>query len=144
MHNASAMAGMAFTSASLGIIHSLAHKIGGQFEVTHGLANAILLPYVVQYNRQTTDKIDWIEKELGIKDLPTAIKEINKSIDIPLSFKETKGFNLEKDTKFYTVLDEMSANAQIDPCTLTNPRETTPELLAKIYEYSYIGKDIDF
>lgn len=144
MHNASAMAGMAFTSASLGIIHSLAHKIGGQFEVTHGLANAILLPYVVQYNRKGTDKVNWIEKELGIEDLPTAIKELNKSLNIPLNFKDTKGFNLEEDTKFNKVLDEMSENAQIDPCTLTNPRETTPEILAKIYEYAYKGNDIDF
>lgn len=144
MHNASAMAGMAFTSASLGIIHSLAHKIGGQFELTHGLANAILLPYVVQYNRKDTDKVNWIEKELGIKDLPTAIKELNKALDIPLNLKDTKGFNLEEDTKFNQVLGEMSENAQIDPCTLTNPRETTPEILAKIYEYAYKGKDIDF
>ena len=51
---------------------------------------------------------------------------------------------LEEDTKFNQVLGEMSENAQIDPCTLTNPRETTPEILAKIYEYAYKGKDIDF
>jgi len=70
MHNASTMAGMAFTCASLGLIHSLAHKIGGEFGITHGLANAILLPYIVQFNSKATDKVAWIEKELGVKNFP--------------------------------------------------------------------------
>ena len=142
MHNASAMAGMAFTSASLGIIHSLAHKIGGMFGVTHGLANAILLPYVTQFNSKATNKVNWIESELGIEDFPTAVKELNQKLNIPLSFKETKGFGLEDDKKFNEVLDEMSKNAQEDPCTATNPRQTTPEILKVIYQHAYKGQDI--
>lgn len=142
MHNASAMAGMAFTSASLGIAHSLAHKIGGVFGITHGLANAILLPYVIQFNRKATDKINWIEDELGIYDLAEAVKNLNSQVGIPLSFRETEGFGLEDDEKFYDVLKEMSGNAQNDACTLTNPRATTPELMAKIYEHAYKGEDI--
>ncbi|QQK08428.1 iron-containing alcohol dehydrogenase [Miniphocaeibacter halophilus] len=142
MHNASAMAGMAFASASLGISHSLAHKIGGMFGITHGLANAILLPYVTQFNRKSTDKVDWIERELGIEDFPNAIKELNKKLNIPLSFKDTEGFGLEDNKKFYEELKNMSVNAQDDPCTLTNPRETNPEILALIYEHAYKGEDI--
>lgn len=142
MHNASAMAGMAFTSASLGIVHSLAHKIGGVFGVTHGLANAILLPYVIQFNRKATNKYNWIEKELGVEDLPTAIKELNTKLNIPLSFKECQGFGLEDESKFYDILDEMSRNAQLDACTATNPRITNNEMMKKVYEHAYKGYDI--
>jgi alcohol dehydrogenase len=66
MHNASALAGMAFTNASLGLVHSLAHKLGGEFGVTHGLANAILLPYIIDFNRRSTKKYAEVEKALGI------------------------------------------------------------------------------
>ena len=56
VHNASTMAGMSFTNCSLGIVHSMAHKIGGEFHLTHGEANAILLPYIIQYNKKATQK----------------------------------------------------------------------------------------
>lgn len=141
MHNASTMAGIAFTSASLGLIHSLAHKIGGEFGITHGLANAILLPYIVQFNRVVTDKIDRVEKLLGVEDFPTAIKELSKQLDLPLNFKEA-GFGLEEEAKFKEVLERMSKNAFEDPCTFTNPRESSPEAVQMIFEHAYEGKDI--
>ncbi len=143
IHNASTMAGMAFTSASLGLIHSLAHKIGGMFGVTHGLANSILLPYITQYNRKATDKVDFIEKELGVKDYPEAIKELCKKIGIPTTFKAIeKDYGFDKD-KFYAVLDTMSKNAYEDPCTLTNPRESSPDIVKMIYVHAYEGTDIE-
>ena len=128
MHNASTIAGMAFTSASLGLIHSLAHKIGGEFGVTHGLANAVLLPYLVQFNRKASKKIDMIEDILGIEDYPQAIKDLNKELDIALCFKEVEGFGLEDEKRFREVLDRMSKNAYEDPffCTFNQSKRIQP------------------
>lgn len=142
MHNASAMAGMAFTNASLGLIHSLAHKIGGEFDVTHGLTNAILLPYLIQFNRKATDKFDILEKELGIDNLSDYIKELNTKLDIPLNFKDVTEVDIAED-KFKEVLERMSKNAYDDPCTGTNPRESDPKTVEMIYESAYYGKDIE-
>ncbi|MCT4596215.1 MAG: iron-containing alcohol dehydrogenase [Anaeromicrobium sp.] len=141
MHNASTLAGMAFTNASLGLVHSLAHKIGGEFGITHGLTNAILMPYIVQYNRTATDKVEKLEKLLGIEDLPHAIKELNKKLNIPLTFKEVTEVEIKED-KFLEVLERMSKNAFEDPCTLTNPRSSSPEDVAMIYKSAFYGEDI--
>lgn len=141
MHNASALAGMAFTNASLGLIHSLAHKIGGEFGVTHGLTNAILLPYIIQFNRKATDKVSELEKELGIDNLPEYIKELNKKLDIPLNFKDVKEVDINEE-KFNEVLERMSKNAYEDPCTATNPRESNPKLVEMIFKSSFYGEDI--
>lgn len=138
MHNASSLAGMAFTNASLGLVHSLAHKIGGEFGVTHGLANAILMPYIIDFNRQFSDKYSMVEKALGIKDLAQAVRDLNKSLDIPATFKECDEVDFNE-AKFKEVLDRMSLNALNDPCTLTNPGNPTVEDVKKIYTDSYYG-----
>jgi alcohol dehydrogenase class IV len=138
MHNASALAGMAFTNASLGIVHSLAHKIGGEFGVTHGLANAILMPYIVEYNRKNTDKVNRIEEALGIDNLPKAIKDLNRKLNIPLTFAEIDEVDITEE-KFNEVLDRMSENAFNDPCTLTNPRKSSPLDVKEIYKCSFYG-----
>jgi alcohol dehydrogenase class IV len=141
MHNASTLAGMAFTNASLGLVHSLAHKIGGEFGITHGLTNAILMPYIVQYNRKATNKVDEIEKKLGIEDLPTAIKELNIKLNIPLTLKDVNEVEISEE-KFLEVLERMSKNAFEDPCTLTNPRNSSPEDVAMIYKAAFYGEDL--
>ncbi len=143
MHDASTLAGMAFTNASLGLVHSLAHKIGGEFGITHGLANAILMPYIIQYNRKATDKVTELEKILGIDDLPTAVKELNKKVNIPLNFKDVTEVEIDE-KKFEEVLDRMSKNAFEDPCTLTNPRQSSAEDVAKIYKSAFYGEDINW
>jgi alcohol dehydrogenase class IV len=142
MHNASALAGMAFTNASLGLIHSLAHKIGGEFGITHGLTNAILLPYIIQFNRKSTDKVSKLEKDLGIENLSSCIKELNEKLDIPLNFKDVTEVDMNED-KFKEVLVRMSENAYNDPCTATNPRESDPKIVEMIYTSAYYGKDIN-
>ena len=139
MHNASALAGMAFTNASLGLVHSLAHKIGGEFGVTHGLANAILLPYVIRFNRQFSQKYDQLEKLLGIADIAEEIRKLNTGLDIPSCFKDCTEVEFDE-SKFRDVLQHMSENAHADPCTLTNPGKPAVDDVKAIYEAAFYGK----
>lgn len=138
MHNASALGGMAFTNASLGIVHSLAHKIGGEFDLTHGLVNAILLPYIIAYNKKSTDKYSEIERQLEIDDLGKAIQELNSQVGIPNTLKEITEVEITEE-KFLAVLDRMSQHALDDPCTGTNPRVPTVEDVKAIYTAAYYG-----
>ena len=138
MHNASALAGMAFTNASLGLVHSLAHKIGGEFGVTHGLANAILLPYIIRFNRQFSDKYSQVEKLLGINDLPSAIEALNKELNIPCCFAQCDEVEFSE-SKFLEVLERMSQNAHADPCTWTNPGQPSVDDVRALYEAAFYG-----
>ena len=138
MHNASALAGMAFTNASLGLVHALAHKIGGEFGVTHGLANAILMPYIIDFNRKFTDKYSIAERILGVKDIAEEIRKLNKTLGIPSTFKDCKEVDFNE-KKFVEVFDRMSKNAFGDPCILTNPGKPTLEDVKRIYQASYYG-----
>jgi len=143
MHDASTMAGMAFSNCSLGIVHSLAHKIGGEFHLTHGEANAILLPYIIAFNKKSTDKYAKLEGLLGIDNLERAINKLNETVGLTHTIKEGKN-TVIPEADFLAVLDRMSANAQADACTLTNPRKPSVEDVKKIYEAAYYGKPIDF
>ncbi|WP_035790221.1 iron-containing alcohol dehydrogenase [Clostridium beijerinckii] len=138
MHNASNIAGWAFGNVSLGIVHSLAHSIGGQFGITHGLANAILLPSVIEYNRKGTNKYALIERSLGIENLSDYIREVNKTLGIPDSFNKLTDTEISED-KFNAVLKEMSQNAFDDVCTATNPRATSTEDLEELYKIAFYG-----
>ncbi len=142
MHNASALAGMAFTNASLGLVHSLAHKIGGEFGVTHGLANAILLPYIIDFNRNHTGKYAAAEKLLGVKDLAEEIRSLNRQLDIPARFKACAEVDFNED-KFKEVLDRMSVNAHADPCTLTNPGKPSVADVKAIFIAAYYGGPVN-
>ena len=141
MHNASALAGMAFSNCSLGLVHSLAHKIGGEFGITHGLANAILMPYIIQFNKKYTDKYADIEKLLGVDDLAEYVKKLNTAQNIPLTLKDVTEVEITE-KKFLEVLDRMSDNAHKDPCTLTNPGDPAVSDVKLIYESAFYGKDI--
>lgn len=143
MHNASTLAGMSFTNASLGIVHSMAHKIGGIYHLTHGEANAIILPYVIDYNRKSTDAYDELEKELGIDNIADVVRELNAQVGITADIKSGTKTVIEEES-FLQHVDGMAENAFIDACTLTNPRETSAEDIKKIYLAAYYGKEIDF
>ena len=141
MHNASALAGMAFSNCSLGLVHSLAHKIGGEFGITHGLANAVLMPYIIDFNKKFTDKYSDIEKLLGIEDLAAYVKKLNTEQNIPLTLKDVKEVDITE-KKFLEVLQRMSDNAHSDPCTLTNPGNPASDDVKMIYEAAFYGRNI--
>ena len=160
MHNASTIAGMAFTNAFLGINHSLAHKIGAEFHLPHGRINAILLPYVIRYNSQKPTKFVSFPKyeyfiadqkyadlsrrmnfpaytnEEGVNSLITEIQKLNADLNIPKSFKEA-GIN---EQEFLEKVDMLADRAFEDQCTTANPRLPLVEELKQILLNSYYGK----
>ena len=161
MHNASTIAGMAFTNAFLGINHSLAHKLGGEFHIVHGRANAILLPHVIEYNGSTNPskfvifpkyekyiaphKFQEIARVLGlpastpeegVKSLADAVRKLMKELNMPLTIKE-----LGIDEKEYLAkVDDLAYKAFEDQCTTANPRLPKVTELAELYKKAYYGK----
>lgn len=150
MHDAQCLAGMAFSNVSLGIVHSMAHKIGGVFHVPHGCANAILLPAVIQFNKVTAkNRFVEIAKMLHLSgnnddelvdSLVMLIRKLNEELNIPKTFKEY-GVG---ESEFKANVKYMSKNAVIDACTATNPRKVDEDLIEAIYNASYYGEDVNF
>lgn len=138
MHTASTIAGMAFSNCSLGIVHSMAHKIGGQFHLTHGEANALILPYVIQFNRKATDKYARLEALLHIDNLEQAIRRLNLRVGLSDSIKAGKN-TIIAEADFLAALDRMSRLAVEDACSLTNPRKPTADDIKAIYKSAYYG-----
>lgn len=147
MHSIQAMAGMAFANAVLGNVHSLAHKSGPTFDIPHGYANAIYLPYVIEFNRAVVeDRYAEIARRLHLNgqtdeeltdSLVEYIFELNKDLGLAVTLEE---FGVpEKD--FEEHLDTMAQNALSDPCTGTNPRETSFEQMKNLFKASYYGKE---
>ena len=162
MHNASTIAGMAFTNAFLGVNHSLAHKIGAEFHLAHGRINAILLPYVIRYNASQPSKFVSFPKyeyfiadnkyadiakkiglkcdsvEDGINSLIKKVQEMNKLLNIPQSFKEL-GID---EAEFIGKVDLLADRAFEDQCTTANPRLPLVSELKEILVNSYYGNEI--
>lgn len=124
----SCMAGMAFNNSGLGITHSIAHSLGGIFHVPHGLANAVLLPFVIRFNSfdvgiryheiATMLSLPASSVEEGTESLITAIRKLNQSMKIPGSIRELK---IERG-EFHDHLDVMAKNVLEDICSEGNPR----------------------
>ena len=162
MHNASTIAGMAFTNAFLGINHSLAHKIGAEFHLAHGRINAILLPYVIKYNASKPTKFVSFPKyeyfkadqkyadlsrrmyfpaytnEEGVYSLIEEIKKLNRDLQIPSSFKE-QGVD---EQEWLAKVDMLADRAFEDQCTTANPRLPLVTELRQILIDSYYGNNI--
>ncbi|MEA5082686.1 MAG: iron-containing alcohol dehydrogenase [Lachnospiraceae bacterium] len=154
MHYGQCLAGMAFSNALLGIVHSMAHKTGAVFStghITHGLANAMYLPYVIKYNaKEPAAAVRYAEisasigitgtTEEAIKGLCTKIVELNNYMAIPNTLKE---FGIVED-EFKAKIAEISKNAVGDACTGSNPRAIDPETMEKLFTCIYYGTEVDF
>ncbi len=162
VHNASCIAGMAFTNAFLGINHSLAHKLGGEFHISHGRCNAILLPYVIRYNASKPTKFVSFPKyeyyiadqkyanfakkiglsisdvESGVDALIDTVNYLNEKLGIPKSFQE---YGIDEET-YMNKLDVLANNAFEDQCTTSNPRLPLVSELKKILIDAYYGIDV--
>jgi len=142
MHDASCMAGMAFTNVWLGIVHSMSHQIGGTFGIPHGCGNAILMPNVTRFNSKVTDKYDDLATLFGkstAEDFAQEIEALRSSVGVVGSIKEYGISQEEWDAK----LDTLTQNAMDDPCTLFNPRKPNFEEIKAIYQACYNGTSID-
>lgn len=149
VHYAQCLAGMAFSNALLGITHSMAHKTGAVFDIPHGLANAIFMPYVIQYNAKATDKYADIALALNLegdtaeiltKKYVDAILALNKKLGLPKSLKEA---GVDK-AKFEEMVALISERAVADPCTGSNPRPIDAAAMEKIFRCAYDGVDVTF
>ena len=155
MHDAQCLAGMAFSNALLGIVHSMAHKTGAAFStghITHGLANAMYLPYVIAYNAKAdgvAERYADIARTMGVVGDTTAelveglrakIRSMNDAMGIPNTLKD---FGILED-EFKEKLDTIAANAVGDACTGSNPRPIDPPTMAKLFTCIYYGQEVDF
>lgn len=132
------IAGQAFSNAGLGFVHSMAHQLGGMYDMPHGVANAILLPHVEEFNIPAcAHKLKKVARAMGIGVIEmsdtqganaaiSAIKALSKSVGIPSGLKDLG----VKEEDF----EEMAKNALADVCTGGNPREVTLEETIAIYK----------
>ena len=135
------VAGMGFSNVGLGIVHSMAHPLGGVYDIAHGVANALLLPIVMEYNMPVCiDKYGNIAKAMGVdttnmskeeaaKAAIDAVRQLAIDVNIPQTLRE---LNIPKEG-----LPRLAKDALADVCTGGNPREVTYEDILKLYEIAY-------
>ena len=158
MHNAQCLAGMAFSNALLGIVHSMAHKTGAAYtggHIVHGCANAMYLPKIIKYNAKNEEaavRYAEIAAFIGLKGdstdslvnaLITEIKSMNALLSIPTCIKDYEGGIIDE-AEFNSKLADVAALAISDACTGSNPRIPTQEEMEKLLIACYYEKEIDF
>lgn len=132
------IAGMGFSNVGLGIVHSMAHPLGALYDTPHGVANAIILPTVMEYNAEYTgEKYKYIAKAFGVENVDAmtqeeyrkaaveAVKKLSQDVGIPQNLKEIVK---EKD------LDFLAISAFNDVCTGGNPKDTSVEEIKELYK----------
>ena len=137
--------GMAFSNVGLGVVHGMAHPLGAFYGTPHGVANAVLLPYIMEYNAPNAgDKYREIARAMGVKDVDTmsragaskaaidAVRQLSKDVGIPQTIKEI-GVKEED-------LEALAESALADVCTGGNPRPCTKEDILKLFKTAYAGK----
>ncbi len=165
MHNASCMAGMAFANAFLGMNHSMAHKIGAEFHVPHGLANAILLPYTIRYNGTKPEKpgiwpkykyynadlrycelanaiglkVDSLEQ--GVEAFAEAVRQLGEDCNITMRFNNLSYLN---ETDWMNAVEKLSYLAYEDQCSPANPRVPMVADMQEILRKSWTGEVIRY
>ena len=153
MHDASCMAGAAFSNAGLGLCHSMAHALGAQAHIPHGRANAILLPYVMSFNAgcetaltETAKRYAEIAGLIGLEtasvrqsaiNLIRTVRQFEKHMGVPHTIKEA-GVD---EAKFREMLEPMAEAALADRCTATTPKKPTKEDIIRLYEQAYSGSN---
>ena len=155
MHDAQCLAGMAFSNALLGIVHSMAHKTGAVFStghITHGCANAMYLPYVIKYNAKdpvAAGRYAEIARRMGlegtsqqalINSLCEKIDSFNVKLNIPKTLKDF-GINEEEFKEKVAKIAELAVG---DACTGSNPRAIDPANMEKLLTCTYYGTEVDF
>ena len=137
------IAGMGFSNVGLGIVHSMAHPLGAFYDTPHGVANALLLPYVMEYNAESPAKPKYkaiakamgvqgtenMTDEEGVKAAVEAVRKLSLSINIPQKLHE---INVKEED-----LKDLSVAAFNDVCTGGNPRETNPDEILEIYKKAF-------
>ena len=165
MHDAQCLAGMAFSNALLGIVHSMAHKSGAVFKqngetvhIVHGCANAMYLPKVIQYNAKNLrakKRYAEIAHLLGIKgasqaakveNLIKAICDLRASVNVPSCIKDYDDGHGGKvsEEEFLSKLEKMADDAIGDACTGSNPRIPTHNEMVELYKACYYDTDVKF
>lgn len=155
MHYAQCLAGMAFTNALLGIVHSMAHKTGAAFSaghIPHGCANAMYLPFVIKYNAKdeiALSRYAQIARFIGlsgdsdkslVESLCQKIDEFNVLLSIPRTIKE---FGIDE-AEFKEKIATISENAIGDACTGSNPRAIDPKQMEELFTAIYYGTEVNF
>lgn len=158
MHNAQCLAGMAFSNALLGIVHSMAHKTGAAYSgghIVHGCANAMYLPRVIQFNCQNPEaakRYGEIAKIMGlngnddnelIEALVMEIKAMNASLNIPSCIKDYED-GIIAEQEFMEKLSHVAELAIGDACTGSNPRVPNQEEMEKLLKACFYGEDVNF
>jgi alcohol dehydrogenase class IV len=157
MHYAQCLAGMAFSNAMLGIVHSMAHKTGAAYQnghIPHGCANAMYLPKVIPYNAkipETRERYASIARAVGltgdednlIQALCRKIDMYNDLLDIPHSIKDY-GDGMVPEKEFQEKLHNIAALAISDACTGSNPRQPSQEEMEKLLTACYYDLPVDF
>lgn len=158
MHNAQCLAGMAFSNALLGIVHSMAHKTGAAYtggHIVHGCANAMYLPKVIKYNAKEPEaakRYAQIAKFLGLAGttdmertdaLIAHIKGLNAKLDIPACIKDYEGGIIDE-KEFLEKLPAVAELAVGDACTGSNPRSIDPKTMEKLLTCCFYDTEVDF